>query len=185
MPRLHLVRHGRSEAAWADHPDPGLHLDGQAQAVAVAADLAGRLSPIPIWSSPRVRTQETAAPLAARWSTTVALSPAFDEIPSPSTDPGERNAWLSAAMVSHWADLGPAIERWRTRLLDAVREVGEDVVVFTHFVAVNAVVGAAEGRTEVMVFAPAYTSVTVVEVDPGTGSIAVVRRGSEATPEVG
>jgi broad specificity phosphatase PhoE len=183
--RLHLVRHGRAEAAWADHLDPGLHGDGRAQADAVAEELAGQLAPIPIWSSPLLRTQQTAAPLAARWSAAVGLSPAFGEIPSPSTDPGERSAWLASAMVSRWSDLGPVVERWRARLLDAVGAVTEDVVVFTHFVAINAIVGAAEGQPEVVVFAPACASVTVVDVDPVTRALTVVRRGSEATPEVG
>ncbi|HWJ96705.1 MAG TPA: histidine phosphatase family protein, partial [Acidimicrobiales bacterium] len=110
MPRLHLVRHGRSEAAWADHLDPGLHTDGRAQAAAVAAELAGRIEPVPIWSSPLLRTQQTAAPLAATWSSTIVLAPAFGEIPSPSTDPGARRAWLASAMASRWSDLGPVID---------------------------------------------------------------------------
>ncbi len=151
----------------------------------MAADLAGRFPPMPVWSSPRLRTQETAAPLAAAWDATIAISPAFDEIPSPSEDPGERKAWLASALVSNWTDLGPTIERWHGALLEAVRTTREDIVVFTHFVAVNAVVGAAEGRPEVVVFAPAYVSVTVVDVDADTGAITVVERGSEATPEVG
>ncbi|MCU1371134.1 MAG: bifunctional RNase H/acid phosphatase [Ilumatobacteraceae bacterium] len=185
MARIHLVRHGRSEAAWADHLDPGLHADGRMQAAAVATELAEQMAPIPIWSSPLLRAQQTAAPLAATWGSTIAITPDFGEIPSPSTDPGERSAWLASAMVSRWSDLGPAIDRWRTNLLDAARGVTGDVVVFTHFVAVNAIVGAAEDRLEVLVFAPAYTSVTVVDVDPGSGVLTVERRGSEATPEVG
>lgn len=185
MPRLHLVRHGRSEAAWADHLDPGLHADGRVQAEAVAEALARDVAPVAIWSSPLLRTQQTAAPLAARWSRTIVITPAFGEIPSPSTDPADRKAWLASAMVSRWTDLGPVVDRWRSRLLDAVHGVSEDAVVFTHFVAINALVGAAEGRSEVVVTAPAYTSVTVVDVDPGTGDLTVVQRGSEATPEVG
>lgn len=185
MPRLHLVRHGRAKAAWVDHLDPGLHLDGWAQAEAVAADLGGRMAPIPIWSSPLLRTQETAAPLADAWLANVRLAPAFGEIPSPSTEPGERRAWLASAMLAHWSDLGPEIDRWRSGLLDAVRGVDEDVVVFTHFIAINAVVGAAEERPEVVVFAPAYASVTVVDVDPASGALMIAHRGSEATPEVG
>jgi broad specificity phosphatase PhoE len=171
--------------AWADHLDPGLHEDGRDQAAAVADALAGQLTALPVWSSPRQRTRETAAPLAARWSTPVVVAPAFDEIPSPSTDPQERHDWLSSALVSRWTDLGPAIGEWRSRLLGAVRDASEDVVVFTHFVAINAVVGAAEGRPEVVVFAPAYTSVTAVDVDPATGDLVIAARGSEATPEVG
>lgn len=189
MPRLHLVRHGHAAASWTDHLDPGLDDAGRAQAKAVAVDLARVLSARPVWSSPLLRTQETAAPLAAAWTTTIALDPAFGEIPSPSVDPGERGAWLASAMVSRWTDLGPAVDAWRQRLLDAVHAATGDVVVFTHFVAINAVVGAAEGRPEVMVFAPANGSVTVVDVDRGAGggapSLSVAARGSEATPEVG
>ncbi len=150
----------------------------------VARDLGTDLSPRPIWSSPLLRTQETAAPLAAVWSSTIALSPAFGEVPSPSADPGERGAWLASAMVSRWSDLGPAVEAWRARLLAAVGDVAEDIVVFTHFVAINAVVSAAEGRDEVMVFTPANGSVTVIDTDPASGRIVLIDRGSEATPEV-
>ncbi len=183
MPRLHLVRHGRAAASWTDHLDPGLDELGAAQARSVAQDLESSLSPRPIWSSPLVRTQETAAPLAAAWSTTIALSSAFGEVPSPSQDPGERGAWLASAMVSRWSDLGPAVDVWRSRLLDAVAGVAEDVVVFTHFVAINAVVAAAEDRPEVMVFAPANASVTVVDTGPSAGALTVVARGAEAAPE--
>jgi broad specificity phosphatase PhoE len=185
MPRLHLVRHGRSEASWADHLDPGLRDEGRAQAEAVADELAGRIDPVPIWSSPLLRTQQTAAPLAERWSATIGLAPAFGEIPSPSTDPKERSAWLQSAMVSRWSDLGPVIDEWRSRLLAAVRGATEDAVVFSHFVAINAVVGAAEARPEVVVFLPGCTSITQVEVDPTTGAITIVERGIEAVPEVG
>ncbi len=185
MPRLHLVRHGRAASAWTDHLDPGLDETGRAQAAAVAERLGADLDPRPLWSSPLLRTQQTAAPLAAVWSSTIALAPAFGEVPSPSEDPAERGAWLASAMVSRWTDLGPVVDGWRDRLLAAVRAVDHDAVVFTHFVAINAVVGAASGRAEVMVFAPANASVTVIDVDPTSGDLAVVERGAEATPEVG
>lgn len=185
MPRLHLVRHGHAAASWTDHPDPGLDDVGSAQAQRTAGVLAEALAPRPIWSSPLLRTQQTAVPLASRWGAAIGLAPAFGEIPSPSTDPGERGAWLASAMVSHWPDLGAAVEAWRGRLLAAVRALDADAVVFTHFVAINAVVAEAEGRPEVMVFRPANASVTVVDVDPSAGAITVVERGSEATPEVG
>ena len=185
MPRLHLVRHGRAASAWTDHLDPGLDETGRAQAAAVAERLGAGLDPQPIWSSPLRRTQQTAAPLAAAWSSAVALLPSFGEVPSPSEDPAERGAWLASAMVSRWTDLGPGVDRWRDRLLAAVRSVEHDAVVFTHFVAINAVVGAASDRPEVLVFAPANGSVTVVDVDATSGVLAVVEHGAEATPEVG
>ena len=185
MPRLHLVRHGRAASAWTDHLDPGLDDEGAAQARHVAAELGSALAPRPVWSSPLLRTQETAAPLAARWEMPVVIAPAFGEIPSPSVDPADRGSWLASAMASHWTDLGAEVDAWRSGLLAAVRAVTADVVVFTHFVAINATVAEAERRPEVMVFAPANGSVTVVDVDPASGSIDVVRRGGESTPRVG
>lgn len=185
MPRLHLVRHGHASAGWTEHPDPGLDAVGEAQAASVAARLAAELAPQPIISSPLLRTQQTAAPLARRWSSTIELAGAFGEIPSPSPDPAERGAWLDAVMVSRWSDLGPMVGSWLDRLLDATRAVSVDVVVFTHFVAINAVVAAAQGRPETVVFLPANASVTVIDVDARRGALTVVRLGEEATPEVG
>lgn len=185
MARLHLVRHGHAASNWTDHLDPGLDDAGRAQAEAVAASLRTSLAPRPIWSSPLLRTQQTAAPLASAWSATITLDRAFGEIPSPSTDPAERGAWLASAMIARWSDLGAVVDTWHDRLLDAVRGASGDAVVFTHFVAINAVVAAAESRPEVMVFAPANGSVTVVDIDASTGQLAIVARGSEATPEVG
>ena len=185
MTRLHLVRHGRAAASWTDHLDPGLDETGRAQAEAVADALGATGAPRPIWSSPLLRTQQTAIPLATRWKATIAIDGAFGEVPSPSTDPGERGAWLASAMVSRWSDLGPAVAIWRERLLLAVTSAAEDAVVFTHFVAINAVVAAAEDLPEVMVFAPANGSITVVDVDLSSGRIEIASRGREATPEVG
>lgn len=180
MARLHLVRHGRAAAAWADHTDPGLDPVGVAEADATAADLAGRLAPTPIRSSPLLRTQLTARPLAERWGATVVLDPAFGEVPSPSDDPAERSAWLSSALVLRWTDLGATVEAWHDRLLRAARDLDEDTVVFTHFVAINALVGAADARPETVVFAPANGSVTELDVDPATGTITVIRLGPDA-----
>ena len=184
MARLHLVRHGHAASSWTDHLDPGLSDVGRTQADAVGADLAASLSRRPIWSSPLLRTQQTAAPLAETWAASISIDVAFGEIPSPSLDPGERGAWLASAMVSRWTDLGPAVDVWHKRLLARVRELDCDSVVFTHFVAINAVVADAGGRPEVMVFATANGSVTVVDVDATSGRVVVIDRGSEATPEV-
>lgn len=185
MPRLYLVRHGHAAASWTEHLDPGLDDVGTAEAEAVGMHLASVVDPALIRSSPLLRTQQTARPLAERWSCTVLLDPSYGEVPSPSTDPAERRAWLSAALVAHWSDLGDAVTLWRSRLLEAAASTAEHTVVFTHFVAINAVVGAAMGRPEVITFAPANGSVTEIEVDSDTGSLEIVRLGSEATPEVG
>lgn len=183
MPRLHLVRHGRAAAAWGDRPDPGLDDLGVAQAVAVARTLEA-LGPLPVVSSPRRRAQETAAPLARRWDVEVEVEARWDEVPSPPGPAAVRRDWLSSALASRWVDLGPEVDGWRAGIVDACCAAASDLVVFTHFVAINAVVAAAEADDAVTVFLPANASVTVVDVE-ADGRLRVVVRGAEGPPEVG
>ncbi len=105
MAQLFLVRHGHAASAWGDHLDPGLDEAGRTQAVASADFLAERLVPGPLRSSPMRRAQETAAPLAAAWDSTVTIDPAFGEIPSPVDDLAARRDWLSWALASSWDQL--------------------------------------------------------------------------------
>ncbi|MEZ5138727.1 MAG: hypothetical protein R2711_08130 [Acidimicrobiales bacterium] len=65
----------------------------------------------------------------------------------------------------------------------AARAITADTVAFTHFVAINALVAAAQGTDEVTGFLPATASVTTIEVVGG--SLEVVDLGDEAPPEVG
>jgi broad specificity phosphatase PhoE len=118
----------------------------------------------------------------------VELAPAFGEVPSPSGDLAARGEWLRDALAGTWGDLGAEVARWRQALVAATLGLGGDAVVFTHFVAINALVGWAEGSALVTTFAPANASVTVVRVEPVPGAaprLTVVRRGDEAPPQVG
>ncbi len=187
MTRLLLVRHGRAAAAWGDAPDPGLDGRGRTEAEAVAAHLSVIEAPMALRSSPRARARETAAPLAQRWGGEVAIDPAFDEIPSPIDHPDGptgRQAWLRAALAGRWADLGESVTSWRSAMVHAALALEGDTVVFTHFVAINALVTHATADDAVTVFLPANGSITELAVDPEAGSITVVRLGAEASTEV-
>lgn len=185
MALLHLVRHGHAAAGWGTSFDPGLDELGQRQAEAVAARLAGTLEPCALRTSPLARARETAQPLERSWGVTATVDPAFGEIPSPTDDLRERAAWLSEALAADWDDLGDGVAAWRRTLLDAVSQIAADTVVFTHFVAINAVVGWATGERAATVFLPANASVTTVEIPHVGGVASVVALGGEATAEVG
>jgi broad specificity phosphatase PhoE len=185
--RLLLVRHGRAASAWGEAPDPGLDDHGRTEATVVAAHLATTTEPMAIRCSPRARARETAAPLAQRWGVEIEVDPAFDEIPSPADHPGGptgRTAWLRSALQGRWGDLDAEVNGWRTTMVDAVAALTADTVVFTHFVAINALVSFATADGAVTVFLPGHASVTELEVDPATGSITVVRLGAEANTEI-
>ena len=178
MTRLYLVRHGRAAAGWNTDPDPGLDDVGERQARAVAERLApvGRLF---IESSPLRRCQETAAPLAAAWKRPVSIEPRIAEIPSPEGVAMEdRVDWLRAAMRGTWADLGVRYTAFRDGVAAALRSRTDDAVLFSHFVAINAAIGAATGDDRLVIRSLDNCSVTVVDVIDG--ELRLVEGGHEA-----
>jgi broad specificity phosphatase PhoE len=159
---LYLVRHAQADAAWGEDPDPGLSPLGAAQAAATAHQLAPR-GPLPIITSPLLRARQTAAALERHWNTLAIVEPGVGEVPSPSEDVGERQAWLQRALASTWPDLGPRYTSWRTMVTSLLGGLTHDTVVVTHFVAINAAIGAATGDDRVLCRSVGNASVTVLE----------------------
>lgn len=181
MPTIYLVRHGKAAAGFGAHPDPGLDDLGRAQSEATAKTLS-KLPQMPIYSSPLARAQETAKPLCALWNCEYQLEPRVAEIPSPTDDLAERSAWLSAAMAGSWSDLDEPLQKWRRDLADCLLEFSTDVVLFSHFVAINAAVGAAADDDRMVVFRPDNASITTLTNDDGR--LGVKALGGEAVTKV-
>lgn len=176
--RLFLVRHGRASAGWDTHLDPPLDDVGRAQADAVAARFGG--GPVmDVVSSPMQRCQETAAALANRWRSAVRIEPGVAEIPSPAgVDMADRVAWLRAAMAGSWSDLGEPFVEFRRTVVDSLRLLSVDTVVFSHFVAINAAIGAALGDDRMVIRHLDNCSVTTMDVVDGR--LVLVEGGHEA-----
>ena len=182
MTLLYLVRHGRAAAGWDVDPDPALDVLGREQAEAAAGELSA-LGARSIVSSPLRRCRETAAPLADRWGTDVAIEPRVAEIPSPEgVAMADRVAWLRPAMAGTWADLGPRYTAYRDSVVSTVVSLTtsavEGAVVFSHFIAINAVIGAATDDDRVVIRSLDNASITVVEV--AGSSVRLVSGGREA-----
>ena len=183
MARVWLVRHGRAAAGWDVDPDPGLDDTGRRQ----ARDAARALAPLRagrIVTSPLLRCRQTAFPLATAWSIEPIVDDAVAEIPSPEGHSLEsRVGWLRDAMAGTWsrlaADSGVVYADFRDRLVRTIASTREDTVVFTHFVAINAVIGAATGDDRVLIASLDNCSVTVVDVD-ADGSLTLRESGREA-----
>jgi broad specificity phosphatase PhoE len=170
MPRIYLVRHGRAAAGWDFDPDPDLDNVGLAQAAAVAEQLVG-LGPLPIVSSPLLRCRRTAASLSAAWNTEARIEPLVAEIPSPEgVAMTDRVSWLRAAMAGTWTDLGPRYTEYRDLVVATVATLPADTVVFSHFVAINVLVGAALGRDELVIRSLDNCSVTTIHIGIETGT---------------
>jgi broad specificity phosphatase PhoE len=180
--RLTLVRHGHAAAGWTEDADPDLDDEGRAQADAMAAALAPE-GPLSIVTSPLRRARATAEALERVWRRAATTEARLGEIPSPSGLEGaiaNRGPWLGNVMRSRWDDpeLGPDLQAWRERLLDALVGMSEPTVITSHFIAINVAVGAATGDSRVTCFRPNYCSRTVIEVD--RGRLRLVTLGGEA-----
>jgi broad specificity phosphatase PhoE len=190
MPRIYLIRHGKPASTWGDHggdPDPGLDALGRDQAEAAAAVLTAlpaALRPKAVASSPLRRCLETAEPLALRLGAPLTREPLAAEIPTPSNlSPAERGLWLRTAFQGAWSEIPGDIdyEAWRRAVAGAVAAY-EDAAIFTHFVAINAVVSIALETPMMIAFRPDHASITILDVEGGR--LRLVEQGQSAATQV-
>lgn len=175
---IYLVRHGEAAAGWGDHPDPGLSELGHKQAEAVSDTLLG-LGATALINSPMQRCRETAAPFATALKVTSRVEPAVSEIVTP---PGidDRVSWLRDLMQGQW----PAqMHDWRRSAYEAIDALPAQTAVFSHFVAINAIVGEVTEQNQVLVFKPGHCSVTVLDRD-GQGRLRLKSLGDEAATRI-
>jgi broad specificity phosphatase PhoE len=85
-------------------------------------------------------------------------------------------------MQENWSQQTQALQDWRANLGQALIDIQQDTAIFSHYVAINAAVGFAEGKDQVMVFRPNNASITVFETDGQ--SLTLVSRGDEAETKV-
>ena len=188
MTRLYLIRHGRPAASWGGgDDDPGLDPEGTRQAAEAARVLAALPDgerPTTVVSSPLRRCRETAAPFADILAVAAEIVSDVGEIPTPAAlVSADRGPWLRQSLAGRWADIRGDIdyEFWRRRVFDAVR-ARPGAAIFSHFVAINAVLSILEGDDRVIAFHPDHTSITVLEV--AAGQLRLVTRGREAATSV-
>ena len=188
MPKLYMIRHGEAASGWDADTDPGLSDKGRVQSEAVAREIEKRVgSKLPLISSPLRRCRETGDPLAKAWSATARIDPRVGEIPSPIEDLKARGEWLRTFMSGTWAEGLKSqghldLTAWRNGVSQALIELKEDTVIFSHFVAINVAVSHATNDDRVLSFRPDNCSVTVFETDGR--KLSLVERGREAETKV-
>ena len=174
---IYLVRHGEPSGNWRNARDPGLTARGKEQARGVADQLR-EMGDLRLFSSPMRRTLETADSYAELVGRPVVTEPRVTEIPSPFTDFTRRTEWLSGVMQQRYSALGSELQRWRDTVLGAVIEADADSVFFTHFIAINAIIGEAVGDDRVVHFRPDHASLSCVRLD--SDGLHLLSKGREA-----
>ena len=179
--QIALVRHGRASAGWDTAVDPGLDELGCAQADDAAKKLdqifAGQQ--VAVISSPLTRCQQTAEMFAKLRNVSVRVCAEVAEIPSPvGVEMLGRVDWLRVAMQGTWADLGSEYVAFRDSVVEFVQSLKTSTVVFSHFVAINAVVGALTGDDRLVIRSLDNCSITLLEQD-SAGNLHIAQTGHE------
>ncbi len=177
MSHLYLVRNARTEEGTGFKVDPRLDEVGREQAEAVVNKL-GLLPRMKILTSPQRRAMETALPLARHWGDKPIVDESVTLMPLPSADSCDREAWLLAFMKSSWREAPPVQSRWRENCIASLVRQTADVVVVSHFIVINMIVGAATGADDVVVFQPDNGSITILEA--ANGKLSLVELGRQA-----
>lgn len=188
MTHIYLIRHGKPASVWGEaDEDPGLDEAGRAQAEAARDHLLSlpeSQRPTRVVSSPLRRCRETAAPTAAALGVEIEIDPSVGEIPTPANLTAEaRPAWLREVFQGRWGEVKGDLdyEAWR-RAVAASLAPRAGTAVFSHYVAINAVMSLLEGDDRVLVFRPDHASISVLETDGE--ALRLVRRGTEAQTSV-
>lgn len=173
---IYLIRHGEPAGSYGAHPNPGLTELGARQAAAAAESLAEFGAKRAI-TSPLARSRETAAPFEKLMETHARIETGVGEIVTP---PGleDRVTWLRGVMTGTWTDAGPDLLAWRQNVLASVEKLPDETAVFSHFVAINALVSLLTGDDRVVVFKPGHASIT--KLDRRGGKLVVAELGPEA-----
>lgn len=188
MPRLYLIRHGKPASTWGGgDDDPGLDETGRAQARAARDWLLAQPQehrPRRVASSPLRRCRETAEPTAEALGVAIEIDPLVGEIATPAAlHPTERPSWLKQVFQGTWAQIQGDLDydAWRREIVASLRSRG-DTAVFSHYVAINAVVSHLLGDDRVLHFRPDHASITVLETDGA--DLRLVEKGAEAATGV-
>ncbi|WP_421931552.1 histidine phosphatase family protein [Phenylobacterium sp.] len=188
MSRLYLIRHGKPAAVWGEaDDDPGLDAAGKAQAEAardVLLALPEHERPTKVVSSPLRRCRETAQPTAEALGVEIEIDTYVGEIPTPKgLTAEERPPWLREVFQGRWQDVKGDLDydAWR-RDVAASLKGRAGTAVFSHYVAINAVMSQLAGDERVLVFRPDHASISVLETDGNT--LRLVEQGREASTGV-
>lgn len=180
--RIRLIRHGEAVPTFEGETDPGLSVKGIRQALALSTTLAER--PEKLITSPLVRARETALPLAAAFDLERRVEADYGELPwREGQTAAERIQELNGALQLSWSGFDQQWRGWRQRLIERVLSETGDIVVVSHYVAINVLAGFALSDDRAVIIRPANASITEFHVTAKGLKVVALAEGGSVLPD--
>lgn len=168
---IRIIRHGEASSSPGGAADPSLTLRGVRQAFDLPRLVTRR--PSQLLTSPLIRARETAMPLSAALEMERLVVEPYGELPwRDGQTVVDRTEDLADMLAARWPDLRQPWREWREKLIERALSERGDVVVVSHFVAINVLVGFACGDDRTVVVRPANASITEIVIEGGKMRVA-------------
>jgi len=185
MTKIYSVRHGEAAAGWDQDLDPPLSPLGYEQA-RVAAQTLTRIvanpKTIQCISSPIKRAHQTAQAFAELIQKEIIIEHRVAEIPSPISEVQKRMPWLKSVMQDSWPNLSPELNLWRNNCINYIKSLENDCVIFSHYIAINVLIGHCQNNNAVINFHPDNCSIHQFEMQKG--KLQLVQLGEQAKTKI-
>lgn len=189
MTKIYLVRHGEAAANWGEDLDPPLSEKGQQQAKLATESLI-KLIPdmtaIKCISSPIKRAHETARFFSDNQGKAISIESRVAEIPSPTHELKARMPWLMQVMKSQWSELSSELAQWRLDCIDYVLSLEKDSVIFSHYIAINVLIGHCNQDDRVISYNPDNCSIHQFEITQSEQGkqLTIIELGAQAKTRI-
>ncbi|WP_226645869.1 histidine phosphatase family protein [Microbulbifer variabilis] len=181
MIKILLARHGEA-AKGPSISDPTLTTLGHRQASLLAQSLP-RDTYLELVSSPKLRAQQTAQPLAEKWGQIITIESRVSEIPTPKgISLQQRLPWLRSLLTQNWDPNNRQQKKWRNEIISYLLSIHEDTIVFCHFMVINSVIAHILEDSKIQQFRPDYTSITELRLTKG--NLNLVQLGRERISKI-
>jgi broad specificity phosphatase PhoE len=127
------------------------------------------------------RCRETAAPFEALVGTDAQVERSVSEVVAPAGVTDRRTwlrqnfPWEQGGPRRQWREADPALRAWRDSVAEYALGLKQDVAVFSHFIAINALASVAMRSEDTIVCVPGYASITEFQIRDG--ALELVRVG--------
>ena len=89
--------------------------------------------------------------------------------------------WLMNVMQEEWQNLSPLLNDWRQACIDYIGSLQHDSVIFSHYIAINVIIGHCQKSDKVITYHPDNCSIHHFDNTP---ELHIIELGKQANTKI-